>query len=207
MAVIIETDWNGFKGYVNSSGLSIQMIEHSDCYEMYVPNDVLLFKHLMIKNADPNKTADQIEFEENFKPSVNKPIYAQQSPFASKVLSNGKKFYKREHGIREVLVIGTKSIIFPITYNWVKLMAVEILHATDGDYADLSVLDSTTGTYSGTANLVLNKFGYEYNIAANYHRIESSFDCDLYVGMQIKLAYTSVAIKNIGINFDFSEIK
>lgn len=129
------------------------------------------------------------------------------SPFASKTLANGKKLYKREHGIQAVLNQGSNEIVFTIPYPWVKMVGVEILYGEKLDTCDLIILDSAAGSYSGVPNQQLNQFGYNVNVAEGEYEEESAYDADLYQGMQIKIVYNSQSAKTIGINFNLSEVK
>lgn len=131
----------------------------------------------------------------------------QLEAFASKVLLSGKSLFKREHGVRASLSSGSNDILFTVPYAWVKMIGVEVIGGELGDYVDFYVLDSSTGTYSGTANYTLNQFGFEVNIAPDEYEENSSYDADLYIGMQLKLVYHSVSAKQVGVNFNLNEVK
>jgi hypothetical protein len=128
-------------------------------------------------------------------------------PFAAKELPTGEKLYKREHGIRSSVSSGSNDILWTVPYNWAKIVGVEIVNGSVGDYCDFYVLDTTTGTYYGVANAVLNRFGYEVNISPEFYQSNSTFAADLYLNMQLKLVYNSVSSKTIGINFNLTEVK
>ena len=128
------------------------------------------------------------------------------APFATKTVG-AKKLFKRAHGIQADLASGSNTVIFTIPYAWAKLSGITIVGGELGDFTDLFILDSTGGTYSGVANYQLNKFGFATNVAKDYHEEKSNYDADLYLNMQIKISYTSMTAKTIGINFDLNEVK
>lgn len=132
------------------------------------------------------------------------------SPFAAKTMSvNGatKKFYKREHGIQSSVITGANTILFTIPYPWVKITGLEVMGGELLDKCDIMILDSTTGTYSTIPNYMLNQFGFAINVAKGLYEEQNAYDADLYQGMQIKLVYTSISDKTIGINFNLNEVK
>lgn len=136
----------------------------------------------------------------------NGNVVSTTSPFASKELA-GKKLYKRVHGISESLSSGSNTVSYTITYPWCKINAIEVIGAELGDTMSLKVKDDASGTYSGTANYVLNQFGFDVNIAKDYYEHKSEFDADLYVDMVLEITYTSQSAKSIGINFILNELK
>lgn len=151
--------------------------------------------------------SDTIEFETNYKSSGNKSLVNQTLPFASKQLANGKKLYKREHGIQQTLSVGSNNIIFTVPYPWVKIIGIELVNGETLDTVDLYILDSIAGSYSGVPSYQLNQFGYSVNVAPSYYEEVCNYDADLYYGMQIKLIYNSISAKTIGINFNLNEVK
>lgn len=129
------------------------------------------------------------------------------TPFASKTLENNLKLFKRYVGIQVEVATGENIITYTIPHNWVKIMGLDIINCSALDKADFEVFDSTSGTYSGIPNLKLNQFGFSVNLPEGFFSVKSSYDSDLYLGMQIKLTYFSQSSKTIGINFDFHEVK
>jgi hypothetical protein len=203
--MIIKRDWTSFKSYLVSKGEYPQMFEFADKYELFYAGGGLTFQCIIFKE-NPNST-DQLDFENNFKLNCNKPNSIVQSPFAAKILQNGKKLYKREHGIQFTLITGTNIILFTIPYAWVKIIGVEVMYGEKLDTIDLIILDSVFGTYSGTPSLQLNQFGYSVNVSIDEYEEENAYDADLYQGMQIKIVYNSQSAKTIGINFNLNEVK
>jgi hypothetical protein len=188
-------NWLDFKNIASSRGLSIQYTQTDSSYELSLFDGGILRTCKLDILETPS--SDQLDFETNFKPNGNKPIITQSSPFAAKTLSNGKKLYKREHGIQATLTTGSNTVLFTVPYAWVKIIGLEIFGGEHLDYCDLIVLDSTTGTYSTIPNYQLNQFGYSVNIAAGEYEEENAYDADLYQDMQIKIVYNSQSAKTI----------
>lgn len=124
-------------------------------------------------------------------------------------LSNGtvKKIFARNTGFRQELTSGTNTISYSLTYQWCKIIGVEVVGAETGDYCDFEVYDNSLGTYSGYPNLKLNQFAYTVNIPKDYYIRLSQFDADIYQGMVIKVTYYSISNKTVGINLIMNEIK
>lgn len=199
-----EVSWSEFKSFITSRSLSAQYVTIGENYHLKAFDGFFNLNCLLpIGIAD----ADTTDFETNFKANGNKAQPQQALPFASKTLPNGKKLYKREHGIQQALTTGSNNIVFTVPYPWVKIIGMEIIGGTILDKCDLNILDSTSGTYSGVANYKLNQFGFNVNVSADCYEEQNAYDADLYYGMQIQIVYTSVSDKTIAINFNLSEVK
>lgn len=139
--------------------------------------------------------------------SVSTPVVVSSTPaFASKTFG-AKNLYKRVVGQQIDLTMGANTIIYVETFPWVKFMALEIVNGEAGDYCSLYILDTATGTYSTIPNYQLNQFGFATNIGPGFYQHRSEFDADVYAGLQIKIVYTSVSAKKIGINYVMNEVK
>lgn len=195
--------WSVFKGFVNQKQLSVQWIDLVDGYSMKASSDRFELVCSLAKDGND----DVADFEANYKSKGNKAQPVQSAAFASKVLSNGKNLFKREHGAQYVLEAGSNELLFSIPYVWAKIIAVEVIGGETLDFASLYVLDTPVGSFSGIPNYVLNQFGFDLNIAKDYHYRRSEFDADLYLYMTIKIAYNSVSAKTVGINFILNEVK
>jgi hypothetical protein len=167
----MEVNWTQFKSFVTDRGLSIQWVTINDNYWLKAFDGI--FSLECIIPLDTTLSSESVDFETNFKTNGNKSLPQQNQPFASKVLPNGKKLYKREHGIQATLTTGSNTILFTVPYAWVKIIGLEIFGAEHLDYCDLMILDSTTGTYSTIPNYQLNQFGYSVNISANEYEEEN----------------------------------
>jgi len=200
----VETTWAEFKSFVNQRSLSIQFVEMRNNYYLKAFDGAFCLECVLPTGVD---NADAIEFEASYKSNGNKSLVNQSLPFASKQLANGKKLYKREHGIQSSLSAGSNNIIFTVPYPWVKIIGIELVNGETLDIVDFYILDSTTGTYSGVPNYQLNQFGFSVNVAPGFYEEVCNYDADLYYGMQIKLVYNSISAKTIGINFNLNEVK
>lgn len=149
--------------------------------------------------------SDHVDFLKNLIPATI--AINSLTAFASKILPDGKKLYKRYWGIQATIGIGENTIVYTIPYPQVKIIGVDILYAEALDTVSLFILDSTTGTYSTIPNYMLNQFGFNVNISKDFFRQESNYDADLFQDMQIKVIYTSQSAKTVGINFNLSEVK
>ncbi len=157
-------------------------------------------------NLPKDSLIDIADFETNFKAAGNKSPVSSMLPFASKTMGS-KKLYKRVHGISNNLSLGDNTILFTVPYAWAKITGIELINGVAGDVISLYVLDSTTGTYSTIPNYSLNQFGFSVNVAPNFYEHKSEFDADLYLGMQLKIVYTSTASNTVGINIILNEMK
>jgi len=198
----IKVDWTTFKSNVDSRNLSVQYIEYTDYYDLFILEDSLVLNCLVHKDSGD----DQTDFEDNYKDLGNKKHSQLNYPFGAKEL-NDKKIFKRVHGKSDTLTTGSNDLIFVVPYNWVKITGVEFVGSEIGDYASLYVLDSTTGTYSTVPDYQLNQFGFDVMLAKDIYSHKSEFDADLYLNMQIKIVYNSISDKDVGINFILNELK
>lgn len=128
-------------------------------------------------------------------------------PFASKTLKDGKKLYKRVHGVSTPIDNETKNIDFTVPYEACKITGVELINTDIGDSVNLKVLDTTTGTYTTIANYMLNQFGFNVYLAPGSHKEISQYDADLYLNMQLRIEYTTEATKTVYVNFILHEVK
>jgi hypothetical protein len=203
-------DWTAFKSFFITRSANPQYIETSTKYYIYAFDGRLDVRCELIK--DPSDTTDLNDWVNNYKSIANAVVpFTYQSPFSSKKLAVGgsvKNLFARNTGKRFTLTASTTTeCVYTATFPWVKMTGIECIGGEVGDYADLKVYDTPTGTYSGVPNLQLNQFGYEVNIAPGLYSRSSSFDSDLYVGMIIKLFYYSISNKTVGINFLMNEVK
>lgn len=154
--------------------------------------------------------SNQIDFLKDDMRNVTITSLPSMGSFTSKTIKTGgvtKSLFRRVTGIKSSLSIGENTILFTVPYAWVKVTGAQMIGGEIGDTSNFMVLDSTAGTYTGVPNYQLNQFGFNVNIAKDFFESRSQFDADLYVGMQIKLVYTSISAKTIGINFILDEVK
>jgi len=200
----VEVTWAEFKNFVTQRNLSIQFVEMRGNYFMKAFDGFFNLECILSVGTGDSDTTD---FETNFKTNGNKTQPQQIQAFSSKTLPNGKKLYKREHGIQSNLTSGANTILYTIPYAWVKIIGLELVGGELLDTVDFFVLDSTSGTYSGVPNYTLNQFGFNVNVAPDEYVNVCNYDADLYYGMQVKIVYNSVSNKTVGINFNLNEVK
>lgn len=139
------------------------------------------------------------------------------APFAAKTLSNGKKLFKRVHGIKTTLS-ENNVITLSVPYNECKINAIEILWAPVGLQADFKIYDTPTGTISSTLestnntpipNLLLNQFGFACGIAKDYYKEVSNYDADLIKDMKLEITIINPnnLTNEICVNFILHELK
>lgn len=191
---------------INQSSI-ITSLEHVDC----TGTDTKITFKADLSDSDKT-TLDGIIYSHSglSLPSGPQPVTVQSipspAPFAAKNVGS-KSLYKRVTGIQQSLNQGSNTILFTVSYNWAKINGIDVVGSEVLDLVSFYVLDSTTGTYTGTANLQLNQFGFNVNLPKDFYSFKSEFDADLYLNMQVKIVYNSVSTKNIGINFILNEVK
>lgn len=174
-----------------------------------VINQMILNNELSISLDGVNKISDPISslnFLKGLISDVNIITQQAQQPFAAKTI-NGKKLFKRVHGIQQECIIGENIFAFVIPYPLVKMACIELIGATNCDQVDLEVYDTPAGTISGYPNVKLNQFGFKANISKDYYEQKSEFDADLIQGMKIEVHYFARNAGMIGINFILNELK
>lgn len=159
-------------------------------------------------NTDITDIASAINYLKNdIVPIVTNTNY----PFASKVLSNGKKLYMRVHGIEATVSGSSDNIDFTIPYPSCKITSIEILNGELGDKVNFKILDTNTGTISGVPNYMLNQFGFDVRIGPDLYKHESGYDADLIQGLILRLEYDAITSdllpKTVYINFILHEVK
>lgn len=131
-------------------------------------------------------------------------------PFARKVHTDGRKITRRTRGFSLSLdTSGTaQSATFTIPYTSCLLTATEIVNAIAGDSFKFEVLDTSAGTVSGIPNYSLNTFGQDVYASKDFYRAQSSYDAELFGGLQIKVTCTpcdSVS-RNVFFNLELHEL-
>ena len=139
-------------------------------------------------------------------PSTQEVVVTASPAFSSKSFGT-KKLFKRVIGIQSQLTQGVNTILYTITFPWAKITGLEVIGSESLDTASFYVLDSVTGAISGVPNYTLNQFGFAVNLAKDYYEHKSEFDADLYAGLQVKIVYTSLTAKAVGINLILNEVK
>lgn len=136
-------------------------------------------------------------------------IVDSQQPFAAKVLSDGKKLFRRKHGFGKVISANsTDTLTLSVPYAQAKITKAEIMNSLCGDTVDLTIHDDASGTYTTVPNYQINQFGFDVELCDGMYVDESKYDADLYVGMVIKITYTnnSNSDRRVGVNITLHEL-
>jgi hypothetical protein len=201
---------------------SLESEIHSSSIVTALDNIILLGSSLSVYFRDTLSNADQTTLDtivDNHKglplpENATKPVIVSNTvlinPYTAKTITTEqgtKRLYKRIHGVQVNLIQGNNEILFTIPYSWCKITGLQLVNGKVLDYCDFQVLDSTTGTYSGVPNKLLNQFTFSYNVAPVFHEYISSYDSDVYMGMQLRATYNSTDDKTVGINYILDEVK
>lgn len=203
---MISIDWATFKSVVTEQNIAFKYVNLNSCYYMYTETAAPIACTVSITTPT---NADQTDFETNLKAKGNKSAVVTLTPFADKILPNGKRLFNRLHGA-QFSVSGSPDVCdFNIPYDTCKLTGIEIINGSFGDTCNLKVVDTPTGAISGVPDFILNQFGFNVNIAKDYYKRESAYDADLIKDMKIRIEYDSVATlpAPIYINFILHEVK
>jgi hypothetical protein len=141
-------------------------------------------------------------------PSVNvgsSPAFTAKTVFAPD--GSIKKLFARNTGFQSPVSVGTNTITYTATIPWAKITGVEVINCEALDTVNFKVMDSTTGSYSTIPNYMLNQFGFTVNLPKDFYQRVSQFDADLYIGMVLRIEYTSVSAKTVGFNLIMNEVK
>jgi hypothetical protein len=206
----MELTWAEFKKFVDTRLLSVQYAEVGSNYWLKAFDGTFNVECLVPLDET---NVDTAVFIASYKANGNKKLFTEVSSipsFGAKSFYSGttlKKLYARFTGQQFALSIGANTCDFTMAYPWVKMVGLELIGGELGDTASLKVIDTALGTYSGVPNYTLNQFGYVVNVAKDFYARASQFDSDLYPGMIIRLEYTSISAKTIGVNYLINEAK
>lgn len=127
-------------------------------------------------------------------------------PFTSKILRDGRKIYKRTHGVSgsPVLAGQSSTTIYTIPYLECKITAVEVIGSGLGDQVNFKILDTAAGTVSGVPNYTLNQFGFNVYVSSGMYREESSYEADLFQGLQLEMEYINNGVDVITPNYNIT---
>lgn len=211
--ITIETNWDGIKSFATARSVSIQYVDYNGNYFIAAADNFFAVQTLISK--ENSEDADLIDFETNYKSNANKPTVLNsavqaQAPFGNKtIIINGvtKKLFARFTGFQTTLTTGSNEINHTVIYPWAKIIGIEVINCSALDTASLKIYDNDLGSYSGVPNLLLNQFSFDLNMPDGFYQRQAQFDADIYQGMVIKIDYTSVSDKTIGINILYNEVK
>ena len=200
----IELNYSDWKAKVDTDLLSHFSYKEIGTYKLIAIDGPMVYLHELDQDND-------LDYEENYLINANKKAgnYYSREPFATKVLKNGTKLFRRKHGKKETIQANTsKDIIFINPYNSAKVNKLEIIDANALDRIDLQVLDTPSGTISTIPNYMLNQFGFDVVVADLIYSDKSDYDADLIKDMQVKITYhnDSNIDKEVGFNIIFHEV-
>lgn len=212
----IDIEWDEFK-HIAFSGrnMNVQYVEVRGFYHIVAGDGWFTLETSIPKRSDPDKSAEQIDFETNFITNCNKAVVSTvastNQAFAAKALSDGSKIFRRVRGIAATINNSSENIDFEIPFTKCKITGVQILGASLGDKVTFQVLDTSQGTISGTPYAVLNTFGLDVYVVPDVANYPSRYDADLILGLTLRVVYDAVDVvldppRKIYINYDLHEI-
>jgi len=135
----------------------------------------------------------------------------QSSPFASKILENGKKLYAREHGVPKITIAAgsTQALVFEVPYAACKITGASIVGCQKGDTCNFKILDTDAGLLTTIPLYPVNQFGYDVNMPDGVYNREYNYDADLFLGLHVSIEYTNNGDEAIDIsaNLELHEVK
>lgn len=133
-------------------------------------------------------------------------IVSTNNAFASK-----SNHFFRGHGVECTAAASTSTNCdFSLPYAAAKFNGAEVINGQAGDYVNFKVVDSATGTYSGTNNALLNQFGFNWYLKSSEPTKEVlPYVSDIYQGMVLRVEYhnNSAQSRTIYVNFYVHENK
>lgn len=206
--VEINLNYIDWKSNVNTKNLDHFYYLLNGRYFLIALDGQLLFKH----HLDQDDVAD---YESNYISNANKKMgsFYSREPFATKVLKDGSKLFRRKHGIKDTILANSeKEIIFTVPYTKAKINKLEIIDANERDRVDLIVKSpvdpAVAALYGMPANYALNQFGFNVVVSSLLYSDKSDYDADVYMGMQIVVIYKNdtASDKEVGFNLIYHEV-
>ena len=132
------------------------------------------------------------------------PQKVQPLPFADKTgyIFNGRGT------TQQVTASSTTNINYTIPTGTFDMDGVTLVNTENMDKATMKVLDDSSGTYSGTANAVLNTFATDWNTVKDKCSEMMPYPARVYTGMVIRVEYTETNgnAKTIGMNIRLHKV-
>lgn len=206
----MNVSWPQLKAFIIARKIPVQWIDIDDGYCLKAFDGYFELSCNLAKDGG----SDVTEFESSYKAayfSAGVPSLVQAAPaIGSKtILVNGitKKLFARNTGMQFSVAAGSTDLFYTATYDWAKVLGVEVVNCEALDTGEMRVYDTASGQYSGVPDYMLNQFGYTMNFPAGFYSRSAPFDADLYKGMKIKITYVSQSAKTVGVNFIMNEVK
>ena len=199
------SDWTN---EVSTKGLDHFSFKEADDYRLIAIDGPLYFYHEL-------DTDDLTNYETDYLPSANGKMgnFYSREPFATKILKDGSKLFRRKHGQKATINAGqSQEIVFTVPYTQAKINKLEIIDANALDRVDLIVkspLDpATAALYGMPANIPLNQFGFDVVVSDLLYSDKSDYDADVFAGMQIVVVYKNDSAENkeVGFNLIYHEV-
>ncbi len=206
--ITINLNYLDWKNEVNSKLLDHFSYKTNDQYQLVAIDGPLIFKHSLDQDENEN-------YEANYLPNANKKIgsFYSREPFATKVLKDGSKLFRRKHGVKETIPAGQeKDIVFVVPYTKAKINKLEIIDANALDRVDLLVKSpvdaNIAAAYGMPADILLNQFGFDVVVSELLYSDKSDYDADVFEHMQIIVTYKNdtASDKTVGFNLIFHEV-
>ena len=197
-------------------------IENPGVFFGYAENEKFYFDLSTLQSFDfqpaikaaYNQTITEFLSGKKLKPKKKKKVEivadSPRQPFAAKILNDGRKIFKRVHGVvKTIQANSTDTISIETPYEAAKITGVEIIGASIGDTANFNVYDNSVGTISGYPNVKINQFGFNVVLAEKLHREQSDYDADVIQGLKLEAEITNSTSESkvYGVNFIIHEIK
>lgn len=202
--VKIDLNYNDWKSTTMGKGLPHFSFIKNDSTMLLSIDGSLHFFH----NLDEDDRAD---YENNFSSTSNSKLgnYYSREPFATKVLKDGTKLFRRKHGYEIEVPANSSGVLEAnVEYARCKINKLEIIDANPLDEIDLIILDTPTGLISSIPDYPLNQFGFSVKVSSLLYSDKSDYDAELLKDMKVKVVYrnkTNVS-KKVGINVTFHEM-
>jgi len=208
MIEIKISNYSDWKMKVSSDNLDhFSYIESSE-YKLISIDGMIVYTHELDDDDVEN-------YESMLLGKCNKKLgnYYSREPFASKVLKDGTKLFRRKYGVKETIGANSeKDIIFTVPYAKAKINKVEVISANALDRIDLFVkspVDEPTATaYGMPTNYLLNQFGFNVIVSDLLYSDKSDYDADVFAGMQVVIRYKNDTNENksVGFNLIYHEV-
>lgn len=204
----IKLDYTNWKSNITEKGLDHFYYKNGDRYNIIAVDGPIYYTH----ELDQDDSAD---YESNFISQANKKMgsFYSREPFATKILKDGSKLFRRKHGIKETILAGNeKQIIFTSPYTKAKINKLEIITANANDRVDLIVKSPVdpvvAAAYGMPADTVLNQFGFNVVVSDFLYSDKSDYDAEVYMGMQVVIVYKndSNVDSEVGFNLVYHEV-
>lgn len=207
MSYVVNVSWDELKNFINNKVTSLQYVTLNNGYYINaIENSFVVQCFIPITNP---VNSEQEDFETNYKFKGNKSLLGQNPPFSAKTLPDGSKIFRRIIGITSQVQDEPTNIDFVVPFTKCKITGLQILGARLGDKVTFQILDTDNGTISGVPNAILNTFGQDAYIAADFAAYSSKYDADLIQGLIIRIIYDAkneLLPRDVYINFDLHEV-